>query len=74
MKLGSGLQAMSPSSMHKQKPAIFVPAVRLRRHVGLMILFLSCLLLSIRVEAQARGYRQLTVCTRRGYYPGESVH
>jgi VWFA-related protein len=29
---------------------------------------------TIRVEAQARGYRQLTVRTRRGYYPGESVH
>jgi Ca-activated chloride channel family protein len=28
----------------------------------------------IQVQAQAPGYRQLTVRTRKGYYPGESVH
>ena len=28
----------------------------------------------IRVEAQAPGHRQLTVRTRKGYYPGEDVH
>jgi Ca-activated chloride channel family protein len=29
---------------------------------------------TIQVEAQAPGYRRLTVRTRKGYYPGESVH
>jgi len=29
---------------------------------------------TIQVQAQARGYRQLTVRTRKGYYPGEVVH
>jgi Ca-activated chloride channel family protein len=28
----------------------------------------------IRVDAQFRGYRQLSVRTRQGYYPGESLH
>jgi Ca-activated chloride channel family protein len=28
---------------------------------------------TIQVQAQARGYRQLTVRTRKGYYPGETV-
>jgi len=28
----------------------------------------------IQVQAQAPGYHQLTVRTRKGYYPGESVH
>ena len=29
---------------------------------------------TIQVQAQAPGYRQLTVRTRSGYYPGEAVH